>query len=170
MLPTPIKFELYSTVWRVIVKRIITTSFYVVSALLVMVLLAMSLMTVRVIPYEVRVVTTASMSPTITPYSVILIHRGEYGVGQPIAFHTPNGVVTHRLIAVNADGTLATKGDALTTIDPSFEPPDQVIGGVKLIILGGPFWFLGLIALVVLLYALSCLVDTNKIEVATATS
>jgi len=169
MLPTPIKFELYySTVWRAIVKRIITSLFYVASALLVMVLLAMSLMTVRVIPYEVRVVTTASMSPTILPYSVVLIRKGEYEVGQPIAFHTPNGVVTHRLIAVNTDGTLATKGDALTTIDPSFEPADKVIGGVKLIILGGMFWFLGLIALVVLLYALSRLVDTNEIEAATS--
>lgn len=170
MLPTPINFELYSTVWRVIVKRIITFLFYVVSALLVMVLLAMSLMTVRVIPYEVRIVTAASMSPTITPYSVILIHRGEYGIGQPISFQTPNGVVTHRLIAVNSDGTLATKGDAVSTIDPSFEPTDKVIGGVKLIILGGLFWFLGLVAMVVLLYALSRLVDTNEIEVATATS
>ena len=149
-------------------KRIITSLFYVTSTLLVMVLLAMSLMTVRVIPYEVRVVTTASMSPTITPYSVVLIRKGEYEVGQPIAFHTPNGIVTHRLIAVNTDGTLATKGDALTTIDPSFEPADKVIGGVKLIILGGMFWFLGLIALVVLLYALSRLVDTNEIEAATS--
>jgi len=161
---------MYSTIWEVIVKRIITFLFYVATALLVMVLLAMSLMTVRVIPYEVRVVTTASMSPTITPYSVILIHRGEYGVGQPISFQTPNGVVTHRLIAVNADGTLATKGDAVGTIDPSFEPADKVIGGVKLIIHGGPFWFLGLMALTVLLYALSRPVDTNEIEAATATS
>jgi hypothetical protein len=108
------------------------------------------------------------MSPTILPYSVVLIHRGQYEVGQPISFQTPNGVVTHRLIAVNADGTLATKGDAVSTIDPSFEPADNVIGGVKLIILGGLFWFLGLMALVVLLYALSCLVDTNEIEAATS--
>jgi len=152
------------------VKRIITSLFYVTSTLLVMVLLAMSLMTVRVIPYEVRVVTTASMSPTITPYSVVLIRKGEYEVGQPIAFHTPNGIVTHRLIAVNADGTLATKGDAVSTIDPSFEPPDQVIGGVELIIPGGPFWFLGLIVLAVLLYVLSRLVDTSEIKATTATS
>jgi len=125
-------------------------------------------MTVRVIPYEIRVVTTASMSPTITPYSVVLVHRGQYEVGQPISFQTPNGVVTHRLIAVNADGTLATKGDAVSTIDPSFEPADKVIGGVKLIIHAGPFWFLGLIALAVLLYALSRLVDTKEIKAATS--
>jgi signal peptidase I len=146
------------------VKRFFFASFCVVGAIIVMIIIAMFLMTIRAIPYEIRIVTTGSMRPTISPYSAILIRRGRYEVGQPISFQTPNGIVTHRLIAVNADGSLATKGDAVATIDPMFEPASKVIGGVKLIIRSGPFWFLDLIFLAVLLYALSCLADTGKIK------
>jgi signal peptidase I len=109
------------------------------------------------------------MSPTITPYSVIVVHKGKYTIGQPIVFKTPNGVVTHRLVSVNVDGSLATKGDAVSTIDPSFEPKANVIGGVELIIRNGVFWVVILIALTGLFYSLYRislyrLTDTNEVE------
>ena len=41
-----------------------------------------------------------------------------------------DGVVTHRLVKRNADGTLVTKGDANQTADYGSLQPSQVIGGV----------------------------------------
>jgi signal peptidase len=81
--------------------------------------------------YKVYVVHTGSMSPTIPPKSAVIVKEGVYRVGQVITFRTANGVVTHRLIKQNADGTLVTKGDANRTVDPGAPlQPSQVVGGV----------------------------------------
>jgi signal peptidase I len=134
----------------------------VIGVILIVILFAMALMTVRVIPFQFTIVNAYSMVPTIMPYSIVLVHRGQYKVDQPITFITPNGVVTHRLVAINADGTLQTKGDAVEKIDPSFEPPDKVIGGVELIIQSGLFWLLGLVVLAVLLWLVHKQLDVSN--------
>ena len=82
------------------------------------------------LPYEVYIVHTGSMSPTIPPRSAVIVKKGVYHVGQVISFESPNGVVTHRLIRRTAAGTLVTKGDANKTADPGTTAPAQVIGGV----------------------------------------
>jgi hypothetical protein len=41
-------------------------------------------------------------------------------------------LVTHRLVSINADGTVDTKGDANSSIDPWHVPKRSIIGGVVL--------------------------------------
>lgn len=83
-----------------------------------------------VLPYRAYVVQTGSMSPMVPPASLVLVEVGAYEVGQVITFRKQDELVTHRLIKVNADGTLTTKGDANASADPSVTTPADVIGGV----------------------------------------
>ena len=83
-----------------------------------------------ILPYRVYIVHTGSMEPTITPRSAVIVEQHVYKVGQPISFYEQGGVVTHRLIRVNADGTAITKGDANQTADPWTIKTSAIIGGV----------------------------------------
>lgn len=83
-----------------------------------------------VFPYRVFVVHTGSMEPTLHSTSAVIVHVGDYRIGQPIAFQEQGGVITHRLLKVNADGTIDTKGDANATEDPWHVPRSAIIGGV----------------------------------------
>jgi signal peptidase len=82
------------------------------------------------LPYRLYVIHTGSMSPTIPSRSAVVVREGTYRLGQVITYRTSNGVVTHRFIKRNANGELATKGDANRTEDPSAISRAQVIGGV----------------------------------------
>ena len=82
------------------------------------------------LPYKLYIVHTGSMSPTIPPKSAVFVQDGVYHLDQVITFNSVNGVVTHRLIRRNANGTLVTKGDANRTADPGTVSPSEVIGGV----------------------------------------
>ena len=82
------------------------------------------------LPYRAYVVRTGSMSPTILPASVVIVEADRYEVGQVITFHRAEDRTTHRLVAINDDGTLTTKGDANDTVDPFTVPAADVIGGV----------------------------------------
>jgi signal peptidase len=93
-------------------------------------LVPLLLLATRVLPYDVYVVHTGSMSPTIPSKSAVIVREGEYRVGQVISYHTASGIVTHRLIGAAGDGLLRTKGDANRTADPSTISASQVIGGV----------------------------------------
>jgi signal peptidase I len=80
------------------------------------------------------VVTTPSMSPGVPVGSLVLVRPDPPGgphVGQIIAFHPPNEpktTYTHRVIAVNADGTYSTKGDLDSTPDAWVLKRSQIIG------------------------------------------
>lgn len=82
------------------------------------------------LPYRLYVIHTGSMSPTIPSRSAVVVREGTYRLGQVITYRTSNGVVTHRFIKRNANGELATKGDANRAEDPSTISHAQVIGGV----------------------------------------
>lgn len=82
------------------------------------------------LPYKIYAVQTGSMSPTIPPASAVIVKTGDYRVGQPVSFYEDGGVITHRLVAIHADGTIDTKGDANATIDPWHVPTSAIIGGV----------------------------------------
>lgn len=82
------------------------------------------------LPYRVFVVHTGSMTPTIPSTSAVIVKENQYHVGQVISFHEQGGVITHRLIHINADGTIVTKGDANPTVDPWHPPTSAIIGGV----------------------------------------
>ena len=94
------------------------------------VLTPVALVATGALPYRAYVVRTGSMSPTILPASVVLVEADQYEVGQVIAFRRADDRTTHRLVAINDDGTLTTKGDANDTIDPFTVPAADVIGGV----------------------------------------
>ena len=80
------------------------------------------------------VVTTPSMSPGVPVGSLVLVRPDPPGgphVGQIIAFHPPNEpktTYTHRVIAINADGTYSTKGDLDSTPDAWVLTRSQIIG------------------------------------------
>jgi len=76
------------------------------------------------------VVHTGSMIPTIPVKSAVLVEDRAYRVGQVISFRQDGTVITHRLVGLNPDGTLITKGDANTTIDPWKTTRADVIGRV----------------------------------------
>lgn len=93
---------------------------------------ALTLYLAGVIPYRVFVVHTGSMSPTIPSRSAVVVHEGSYRVGQTITFRVHGTVVTHRLIAIDVDGRLHTKGDANRSPDPWTVGRADVVGGVVL--------------------------------------
>jgi signal peptidase len=81
-------------------------------------------------PYSLYAVRTGSMTPTITPRSAVLVHEGDYRIGQTVSFRHDGGVITHRLVAIKDDGTVVTKGDANRTPDPFIVHTSDIIGGV----------------------------------------
>jgi signal peptidase I len=77
--------------------------------------------------------TSGSMAPAVDAGDVLLAapHDG-YGLGPGsiVVFADPSGhgTITHRIVAVNPDGTYTTKGDAQPRIDSTPLEPDQVLG------------------------------------------
>jgi signal peptidase len=82
------------------------------------------------LPYRLYVVHTGSMSPTFQSTSAVLVHTGDYRVGEPVSFLANGEVVTHRLISVDSDGEIVTRGDANATPDPWHLTTRSIIGGV----------------------------------------
>jgi signal peptidase I len=80
--------------------------------------------------YRVYAVQTGSMTPTIPAKSLVVVEAGHYKMGEPITFRVGNGVVTHRLVADNGDGTFSTKGDANNVADLTPVAARDIIGGV----------------------------------------
>ena len=113
----------------------------VLAALVVaLVLTPVALLASGVLPYQAFVVQTGSMEPMVPPASLVVVETGRYDVGQVITFHKGSELVTHRLIGVNADGSLTTKGDANASVDPSTISRSDVIGGVVYSPAGIGFW------------------------------
>lgn len=85
----------------------------------------------------VYVVSSASMAPALPTGAVIVTSQAEvYGPGDAIAFETPSGVVTHRVVEVTADGRYLTQGDANDQRDPRPVLHDEVRGRVGTVIPG----------------------------------
>lgn len=82
------------------------------------------------LPYRLYVVHTGSMSPGIPPESAVVVREGQYRVGDVVSFTEHGSVVTHRLIAIEPDGTIETKGDANRSADPWHVPVTNIIGRV----------------------------------------
>ncbi len=82
------------------------------------------------LPYRAYVVHTGSMSPTIPSESAVVVREGQYRVGDVISFVEHGTVVSHRLIAIEPNGTITTKGDANRTVDPWHVPVGNIVGRV----------------------------------------
>lgn len=81
-------------------------------------------------PYKGYVIHTGSMGDTIPSGSVVIDRQHEYHVGQVVTYTINGMTVTHRLVGINADGTVTTKGDANRSVDPWHAPKSNIIGGV----------------------------------------
>lgn len=110
-----------------IVKIAVSTA--LLAALLVVVAVVVAMVS-GAVPYKMYVVRTGSMTPTIPPESAVIVRSGVYHLGQPVAYRKGSEVIAHRLVAINADGTINTKGDANRTIDPWHVPVGNIVGGV----------------------------------------
>jgi len=99
--------------------------------------------------WSTAVVVGGSMEPVLSPGDVIAF--APYGgqalaPGAIIAFDDPahpGVIVTHRVVATNADGSFQTKGDANATPDSTPVPPEAVIGIARLVSPGAglPFYW-----------------------------
>jgi signal peptidase I len=86
------------------------------------------------------VIVTGSMEPGINAGDVVLASPDrlvEDSIGRVISFEDParpDHVLTHRLISINEDGTLITKGDANPTQDSVPVPRESVTGLGRLLV------------------------------------
>lgn len=81
-------------------------------------------------PYKLYVVHTGSMVPTEPVKSLEIVHTGQYHIGQVVTYRYRGGTITHRLLGINAEGDITTKGDANRSADPWHPPKSSIIGGV----------------------------------------
>jgi signal peptidase len=102
----------------------------IATVLLLAVTLPLILLLTGATRYKVYVVHTGSMSPTIPSTSAVIVREGEYHLGKVVTFSHRGQLVTHRLVARNADGTFSTKGDGNSTVDPWTIQPSQIVGQV----------------------------------------
>ncbi|MBR1422223.1 MAG: signal peptidase I, partial [Ruminococcus sp.] len=85
--------------------------------------------------YVLRVM-TGSMEPSIHVDDYIIVRKTEVSklkAGDVISFYSEDGdaagkLVTHRIMALNKDGTFVTKGDANEAADNKSIRPDQIVG------------------------------------------
>lgn len=78
-------------------------------------------------------ITSDSMMPKLRAGDVVIaVDTGDapIAIGTILVFEDPRagGLVTHRIVGINPDGTYVTKGDANGTVDPAPVPPESVRG------------------------------------------
>lgn len=92
---------------------------------------------------EIKIVKSGSMEPTIPTGSIVLVQpKDHYLKGDIVTFgkDTSRDIpTTHRIIAVTADGSFVTKGDANEEADQNPAPRNSVIGKVILHVPGAGF-------------------------------
>ena len=94
-----------------------------------------------VVGWKPMVVTTGSMQPAINPGDIVLSAPPEddvrLDVGTVITFEDPNRpgeLITHRVEAVNDDGTYSTRGDANSSADSYEVAPEELTGVGRLLV------------------------------------
>jgi signal peptidase I len=90
--------------------------------------------------WQPYVIVTGSMEPGIAAGDVVLVSPSPDVadmVGRVVSFEDParaDHILTHRVVSINDDGTLITKGDANPTVDSVPVPADSVTGAGRLLI------------------------------------
>ena len=114
-------------------KRI--TAFQILSAVFmtVVLVLAVLLAGTRLIGLTPYAVVSGSMEPRYPVGSLIYVKHmepEEISIGDPITFVMNESlmVATHRVVAINAEGSFITKGDANETVDGSPVHPNNLLG------------------------------------------
>lgn len=103
-----------------------------VAAVLVAVALCFGGLPFGISPYVVQ---SGSMTPALPVGAIVYVDTnadaGGVLPGEVVAFELGEGkTCTHRVVAVNSDGTYVTKGDANESADKAPVPPSDVIGTV----------------------------------------
>jgi signal peptidase I len=126
-----------------------------------------------ILPYRVYAVRTGSMTPLYPTKSLVVVRVGTYHVGQVVTYVKGSGLITHRLIAMHADGTIDTKGDANQTDDPWHVNRSAIVGGVIyglpmagywLVYLKNPLGLASLADLVVIIWLIFAFAETKSEE------
>lgn len=94
--------------------------------------------------WETVTITSGSMAPKVKVGDAVVIRTGSKEIlpGRLMAFHDPaqpGRVLTHRLVRVNEQGLLITKGDANAQEDTTPVPVDNVIGYGRLVVPWGGY-------------------------------
>ena len=94
------------------------------------------LMVLGRLPYKFYLVQSGSMSPTIKVGDAILVKKGEVlEMNKVITFTDSDGrTVTHRVVGINNDGSIVTKGDANKEKDGEVIGRYQIVGEVSVIL------------------------------------
>lgn len=111
-------------------KRLIKPTLVLLTLAVLVPMTALILYETGNLPYKVYVIHTGSMYPTIPPKSAVVVEEHQYQVGQAVSFTVHGETITHRLVAINPNGTITTKGDGNRTDDPWHPPASSIIGGV----------------------------------------
>jgi signal peptidase len=91
-----------------------------------------------VVGWSPSVVVTGSMAPQIMPGDIVVaapIKPQTLQIGYVVRFHDPAHVhpfVMHRIVKMNDDGTLVTRGDANQSEDSTPVPRENVVGVARL--------------------------------------
>jgi signal peptidase len=109
-----------------VVKRV----FGVMASAILLLLVGFAVWLIAFSSYKLYVVHTGSMEPTDPVGSLEIVHVGHYRVGQVVSFRFHGETIGHRLLSINQDGTITTKGDANRSADPGHPPKSSVIGEV----------------------------------------
>jgi signal peptidase I len=82
-------------------------------------------------PVRYAVIHGQSMEPTLHAGDLIVTRtRGEYEIGDVIAFESPVGAVTHRIVGGDAEEGYISEGDNNQRPDPWVITPEQITGKV----------------------------------------
>lgn len=125
--------------------KVISTIFYTIFVALVIGIAGLLLGTMLPIPgnLEMKIVKSGSMEPEIPTGSLVVVQpAASYGKGDIITFgkDTKTDIpTTHRIIAINPDGSFVTKGDANEEQDQNPVARVEVIGKVILSIPGAGY-------------------------------
>jgi signal peptidase len=91
-----------------------------------------------VVGWRPSVIVTGSMLPLIKPGDVVVADPGARPRRGQIVLvadrEAPTGRLAHRVVAINPDGTLITKGDANPTPDSVRHRVSDVVGVVRLVV------------------------------------
>ena len=129
--PTKVRVKRGPPRWLVITRRILGW----VTTLIFIAVLVLAWPLAWGGKFSWTVVSGKSMEPTLYQYDLVTTFRtDDYQVGDIIVykanFDEKSGLVVHRIVKINPDGTYVTKGDNNNFIDPWVAQPDNIRGEV----------------------------------------
>jgi len=74
------------------------------------------------------IVSGSSMEPTLVDGDLVVVRRGDYQVGDIVAFESGNGLVIHRIVGGSAEDGFVMQGDNKEAPDTWTPTPDDIMG------------------------------------------